>query len=363
MEDEIIFDDFGTKDPTSTEPVEPVITDPVAPVIKEVKTDEPVPEKRKPGRPSKEVKPEDKSEPTPPVAPVEPVVTDDPEPEPEIEEGYIKGLAVRQGIEIPDGMEFEDSEDGLLQYTEYVTDVKADTKLNNWLDDLGPEAADYFDYLQMIKDDPERNEKIKKYFNTVNPEINYSEINLDDEMTQKAVLKSFYKKNDYSDEQIAKKLDKFEVAGILKEEAEEAANLLSKLQAKERSALLEKEKQNERIKKENTQKFFGNIKQIIESGKVNNFTIPVTERKAQFDYDVQGGFMNDLNEILKDPTRRLELAIAVKNKFNLGKFVVQAANTLKANTLSAKLKSTASTGKNATSAPGVTNNQIDWDNV
>lgn len=360
MEDEIIFDDYGTNIPTSTEPVEvKPITDPEVPETVETKTEVTEPEKKKPGRPKvekPEVKPGIKTDETPKTD----TVVD--EPEPEVEEGYIKSLAARQGIEIPEGMEFEDSEDGLAEYNEYVTDLKSDTKLNNYFASLPPVAGEFFDYLQMLGEEATE-DKIKAFFTTVNPEINYSEVDLDNETVQKAVLKSFYKKNDYTDEQITKKLDKFEIAGILKDEAEEAAGLLSKLQAKERSALLEQEKINERTKKENTQKFFSTIKQTIESGKVNNFTIPVTERKAQFDYDVQGNFMNDLNEILRDPNKRLELAIAVKNKFNLGKFVVQAATTLKANTLSAKLKSSAATGKNATSGPGVSNNQIDWDNL
>ena len=73
--------------------------------------------------------------------------------------------------------------------------------------------------------------------------------------------------------------------------------------------------------------------------------------------------MKDLNSILKDPSKRVELAIAVKNKFNLGKYVQAAAATQKANTLSAKLRNSVGTGKNGASGQNVSNNSIDWDSI
>ena len=351
---EIDYDDVSLDDPTS---IDDVIDTGKEPVNPDPKPDNPDPEpepKKQRGRPKST--PESTPEPTPDPTP-------EPEPDNTIEENFINSIAKKIGIELGEDEEYEDSEDGLVAFTQRAAEDIADSKLNGWLEELGPEAGDYFDYLQMIKDDPERTEKIKKYFSTVNPEINYSEIDLDNEMTQKAVLKSFYKKNDYTDEEITKKLDKFEIAGMLKEEAEDAANKLSKLQVKERETLLKQEKAEAEARKEKTQKFFGNIKQVLESGKVNNFTVPVTEKKALFDYDVQGGFMKDLNEILKDPTKRVELAIAVKNKFNLSKYVQQAAATQKANALSAKIKASVGTGKGTANPNLVTNSSIDWDKI
>lgn len=350
---EIDYDDVSLDDPTSIDDVIDTGKEPVNPDPKPVNPEpEPEPKKQR-GRPKST--PEPTPEPTPDPTP-------EPEPDNTIEENFINSIAKKIGIELGEDEEYEDSEDGLVAFTQRAAEDIADSKLNDYFNSLPPIAGDFFDYLQMLGEEATE-DKIKSFFTTVNPEINYSEVDLDNEMTQKAVLKSFYKKNDYTDEEITKKLDKFEIAGMLKEEAEDAANKLSKLQVKERETLLKQEKAEAEARKEKTQKFFGNIKQVLESGKVNNFTVPVTEKKAIFDYDVQGGFMKDLNEILKDPTKRVELAIAVKNKFNLSKYVQQAAATQKANALSAKIKASVGTGKGTVNPNLVANSGIDWDKI
>jgi hypothetical protein len=350
---EIDYDDVSLDDPTSIDDVIDTGKEPVNPDPKPVNPEpEPEPKKQR-GRPKST--PEPTPEPTPDPTP-------EPEPDTTIEENFINSIAKKIGIELGEDEEYEDSEDGLVAFTQRAAEDIADSKLNDYFSSLPPIAGDFFDYLQMLGEEATE-DKIKSFFTTVNPEINYSEVDLDNEMTQKAVLKSFYKKNDYTDEEITKKLDKFEIAGMLKEEAEDAANKLSKLQVKERETLLKQEKAEAEARKEKTQKFFGNIKQVLESGKVNNFTVPVTEKKAIFDYDVQGGFMKDLNEILKDPTKRVELAIAVKNKFNLSKYVQQAAATQKANALSAKIKASVGTGKGTANPNLVANSGIDWDKI
>lgn len=350
---EIDYDDVSLDDPTS---IDDVIDTGKEPVNPDPKPDNPEPEpepKKQRGRPKST--PEPTPEPTPDPTP-------EPEPDNTIEENFINSIAKKIGIELGEDEEYEDSEDGLVAFTQRAAEDIADSKLNSYFSSLPPIAGDFFDYLQMLGEEATE-DKIKSFFTTVNPEINYSEVDLENESVQKAVLKSFYKKNDYTDEEITKKLDKFEIAGMLKEEAEDAANKLSKLQVKERETLLKQEKAEADARKEKTQKFFGNIKQVLESGKVNNFTVPVTEKKAIFDYDVQGGFMKDLNEILKDPTKRVELAIAVKNKFNLSKYVQQAAATQTANKLSAKIKASVGTGKGTANPNLVANSGIDWDKI
>ena len=288
--------------------------------------------------------------------------SNDSEESDEVGEGFIKGIAKKIGIELGDDEDFEDSEDGLVAFTQRAADSMADAKLNGYFASLPSIAGDFFDYCQMLGEDATE-ENIKAFFNTVNPEINYAEVDLDNTDVQKAVMKTFYKKMDYTDEEIKDAIDDLEIADTLRKQSEVASKKLGAIQTKERAGLLEQERQAESQRKENTKAFFGNIKNVIDSGKVNNFTIPVTEKRAIFDYDTQGEFMKDLNSILKDPSKRVELAIAVKNKFNLGKYVQAAAATQKANTLSAKLRNSVGTGKNGASGQNVSNNSIDWDSI
>lgn len=281
----------------------------------------------------------------------------------EVEEGFIKSIASKLGIELGKDEVYEDSEEGLIEFTQRAAEEFADAKLNGWLEALPPIASDFFDYLQMLGEDATE-EKVKSFFTAVNPEIDYKSVDLTNEDVQKSVMRTFYKKMDYTDDEIKEAIEDLEIAGTLSKQAKTASTKLAAMQEKERSLLLEKQKEADMIKKQNTQKFFGNVKQVIDNGKVNNFTIPVNEKKAIFDYDTQGTFMKDLNEILKDPTKRVELAIAVKNKFNLNKYITAAAQTQKANSLRDKLKnSSQSKLKGGNSYNSVSNSDIDWDNT
>ena len=278
----------------------------------------------------------------------------------EVEEGFIKSIANKLGIELAEDEEYEDSEDGLIEFTQRAAEEFADAKLNGWLESLPPVASDFFDYLQMLGEDATE-DKVKSFFTAVNPEIDYKSVDITKEDVQKSVMRTFYKKMDYSDDEIKEAIEDLEIAGTLEKQAKTASTKLAAIQEKDRQVLLEKQKEADLIKKQNTQRFFGNVKQVIDSGKVNNFTIPVTEKKAILDYDVNGQFMKDINDILKDPAKRVELAIAVKNKFNLNKFIATAAQTQKANSLRDKLKNGTSKLKGGNSTAGVANDAIDWD--
>ena len=278
------------------------------------------------------------------------------------ENNFIKSIADKLGIELGEDEEFEDSEEGLIQFTQRAAEEFADAKLNGFFEALPPIAGDFFDYLQMLGEDATE-QNIKSFFTAVNPEIDYKSVDLTNEDIQKSVMRTFYRKMDYSDEEIKEAIEDLEIAGTLSKQAKTASTKLAAIQEKDRAVLLEEQRQADMVKRQNTQRFFGNVKQVIDNGKVNNFSIPVSEKKAIFDYDVQGAFMKDLNEILKDPSKRVELAIAVKNKFNLNKYIATAAQTQKANGLRDKLKSGTSKLKGGNSTAGVANDSIDWDNL
>jgi hypothetical protein len=343
---------------------------------KETQEEEPKPEPKKRGpKPkngeSKGTETESKSKETPGRSSKD-EISDEEEPESEPEEetkeeeeseennNFILELANKMGVELPEGIDFEDSEDGLMQFSDYVADVKADEKLNGWLSALPPVATDFFDYLQMLGDSADE-DKIKEFFTTVKPEIDYKSVDLTDVNAQKAVMRTLYKSLDYSDDEIKDAIEDLEIANTLEKQAKLAAGKLAVRQEKERENMLHKERAEAQMRKEAVQQFFGNVKGVIESGKVNNFTIPVQERRAIFEYDAKGQFMEDLNAVLKDPAKRVELAIALKNKFNLDKYVKTAAATQRATSLKDKVKS--SKMKSGNTYDRVVNDDIDWDSI
>lgn len=351
MDIELDFEDTSLGDSTSVD----TVIDPIIPEAEPVKVEEP--KKRGP-------KPKGTTD-TPPKEEVveEPLEVVEPEETPagEEDENLIFSMAKKMGIELPEGVEFEDTEEGLAEFNEYASDIKADIKLNNKFESMHPIAGNFFDYMEMLGEDATP-EQIKAFFTSVNPEINYNNIDLNSEDVQKAVMKTFYKKMEYTDEEIKTELEDAELAGTLKRQSETASKKLAAMQEKENAVEIEKQKEVARIQKENTQRFFGSVKNIIESGKVNNFNIPVIERKAIFDYDATGQFMQDINSALKDPEKRVELAIALKNKFSLNKYIQAAAATQKATSLRDKVKSSQGKMKSGAGA-SVDNSAIDWDSL
>ena len=148
---------------------------------------------------------------------------------------------------------------------------------------------------------------------------------------------------------------------MLKDEAEDAIDHLIKLQKEESKKTLIKEKADAEARKESTKKYYQTLQNTIESGKINNFTIPVNERKSTFDYIAKGEALSKLNEMWATPEGRVQLAIMLKNDFKLDKYINQAAKTQVVSGLRDKLKAGQSKLKSATTKDSGA--AIDWDNI
>jgi hypothetical protein len=368
MNEELEFDDLTLGATSSVdEIVDDTTKDPVSTDPKDVQKDpEPTDDKPKRGRPKKSEP--DTGTKDEPASTDEPDGNDNPdgdskdpdEPTDEPTGEFVKSLAERFGLEIPEDMEFEDTEEGLEEFVQYASDEMADAKLNNWLGKLHPVAQEFFDYMTMLGEEATE-EKVQAFFGAVKPEIDYKSINLEDTEVQKSVMKTFFKKMDYSDEEIKDTIDEMEISGTLKKQASIASKKLEASQEKERTKLLEQEREANKVKQQKINQFWGEVKTTVETGKVGNFNIPINERKALLDYDTTGEFSKELNEILRDPKRRVELAIAVKNKFNLSKYIATAAATSKAASLKDKLKSSNGKLKGGNQVGSVVNSDIDWE--
>ena len=320
---------------------------------------EPKPEPKKRG-------PKPKVEPTPePTKDPEPEPEPTPEPEPdadEDEESLITGLAAKLGYELGEDESYEETEEGLVAFIQKQQEIGAQQMVDNYFQSVHPKAAEMFDLVNMISDLPieEQDKILDDFYKGKSPEIDFESVNLEEEATQKSVLKTFYKKNGFSDEQITKKLDKFEIAGMLKDEAADAIEHLVKLQKDEAKKILEKEKKEAETRKEQTKKYYQTLQSTIESGKINNFVIPVNERKATFDYIAKGDALNKLNEMWSTPEGRIQLAIMLKNDFKLDKYIDTAAKTKQVSSLKQKLE--AGKSKLKSSDPRSNSNPgDDWD--
>ena len=100
--------------------------------------------------------------------------------------------------------------------------------------------------------------KLENYFQAGNG-IDYDNIDITDESIQKKVITTLYKEKGWEDARIAKKIERYEDAGVLEDEAEEAVELLKKIEAEKKEALLESQKKTAEESKQKQQKFYDDV--------------------------------------------------------------------------------------------------------
>ena len=100
--------------------------------------------------------------------------------------------------------------------------------------------------------------KLEDYFQAGNG-IDYETIDITDENNQKKVITALYKEKGWEDARITKKLERYEDAGVLEDEAEEAVELLKKIESEKKEALLEGQKKTAEEAKQKQQKFYGDV--------------------------------------------------------------------------------------------------------
>ena len=100
--------------------------------------------------------------------------------------------------------------------------------------------------------------KLENYFQA-GTGIDYETIDITDENNQKKVITALYKEKGWDDARITKKLERYEDAGVLEDEAEEAVELLKKIESEKKEALLEGQKKTAEEAKQKQQKFYGDV--------------------------------------------------------------------------------------------------------
>lgn len=130
-------------------------------------------------------------------------------------------------------------------------------------------------------------------------------IDIEDESNQKAVVRELLKRNGYSDDKIERRIERFEDADMLEEEAEDALDRLRELQQKDLEDAEKEQAEYQRQQQEEAQQFFKDVSgKISKLTKIRGINVPQADRKALYDYifktDAQGlsQYQKDFNKNL-----------------------------------------------------------------
>lgn len=127
--------------------------------------------------------------------------------------------------------------------------------------------------------------KFEDLYNNMSRSVSYEDMNMEDESNQKAVIRDYLKTFGYSDEQIKRKIDRYEDADVLIEEAEDAVSRLKEIKQKE---LEEQQAQQELIMQQQQEQAIQFAKSLNDSivnlDNIRGFSVPREDRKKLYDY-------------------------------------------------------------------------------
>ena len=126
---------------------------------------------------------------------------------------------------------------------------------------------------------------LKDYFQ-IDADIDLDNIDIkDDEVAQKAVVRQLLREKGFSAAQIEKKITKYEDAGLLEDEAEDALEDLKEIKEEKKKQLLANQEKQAKAVKQQQQEFFDNVVNEIK-GLDNIYGVPVPEKdkKALLEY-------------------------------------------------------------------------------
>ena len=126
---------------------------------------------------------------------------------------------------------------------------------------------------------------LKDYFQ-IDADLDLDNINLeDDEVMQKAVVRSLLKEKGFSTTRIDKMIAKYEDAGILEDEATDALEDLKEINKTKKEQLLEKQQKYAAQVKQQQQEFFDNVMNEIKGlDNIYGIAVPEKDKRALLEY-------------------------------------------------------------------------------
>lgn len=198
--------------------------------------------------------------------------TDEIDPEESTQVGaFFDAFADSLGWDVDDENK-PDSIEGLIDYIKDLVDENSK-----------PDYAN--DQIKQLDEYVKNGGNFTDFYNNMSQTISYDDMNIDDESNQRTAIRDYLKTSGYTDAQISKKLERYEEADMLHEEAEDAIERLKDIkkgqleqqQAYQEQKRLEMEEQNRKVYTDIT----NNVQSLNE---IYGIKVPQQDRKALLDY-------------------------------------------------------------------------------
>lgn len=208
------------------------------------------------------------------------------------------------------------------QLTDYMKAVVTENSV--------PQYAD--DRIQALDEYVKNGGKFEDFYRRQQEALTLDNIDLEDENNQKAVVRELMQRSGYTDEQINKKISRYEDSDMLYEESEDALDRLKQLRQREVEEATRQQEELAKQQEEQSREFFNTVTNDINSlTNIRGIAIPKEDRKALFDYIFKVD-QNGQSQYTKDFNK------------NLSKNLIESAYfTMKADALISNAKATGET--------------------
>lgn len=162
--------------------------------------------------------------------------------------------------------------DGIIKYIEDV--VEENSK---------PEYAD--ERVAQLDQYIKNGGRFEDFYNNQSQSIQYEQLDMEDESNQKAVVREYMKLQGFNDEQINRKIERYEDADVLEDEAEDAIERLKQIKEMQLQQAQVEQEQARHAQEEQARQFMTDLNSSIASlDNIRGIAVPKEDRKALLDY-------------------------------------------------------------------------------
>lgn len=253
----------------------------------------------------------------------------DPEIEKDITKLFSDKVAEKLGWDFAEDEKFESVED----FVDYLTNVVEEASKPQFAN----EEIEKFD--EFVRNGG----NLKEFYDKIHAgKLELDKVDIDSDYDQKSLIKEFLKTQGIKDSIIDKRIERYDEAGVLQDEAEEALEYLKEHRQKEEQKLLEEQKNLSKVKLQHQQEFVKSVQtNINDINEIRGYKLTDKEKRDLVDYifkptsDGLTGFQKDYQSNIKN---LIESAYFTKNGDKLIKNVKEKAKSDAYKEIQQKLK-------------------------
>ena len=263
----------------------------------------------------------------------------------EVEDTVVGEILSSLGYE-PD-TDYEDTAEGLTALTKDIASKMASQQLDEVLEGF-PLVKNHLEYVL-------NGGQSEQFMQTYDPNMDYNKMSIDEDdvRSQKALLSDYFLAKGHDKEFIEEIVQDYSDSGKLFDKSEAARQALGKVQAQERTQLLEQQKEMNRKQIEEQQNFWDGVATTIkDSNEFAGLTVPQKEKNKFFDYlskpvNKEGYTQRDIDHANAEMEKKLAIDYLMFKGFNLDQIINTKARTKNTKSLRDKISKNTENVKSA----------------